>query len=907
MESIRRNDSSHRLMDASMADLSEAVAGSAKLTASSSGSSQTSGHSSGTDCSTAAGAAAAAGPDPLAELLAQLSQQQQTQLQLQQQSAAQQQLLPPMDPAVILAAAANSNALFSNLALIATQLHQQQQQEQLQQELQQAAAAPAPTLFPPLGSLSQLGITGFPLPPPPSAFPAVSAFDPANAAALIAALTQQATTMQQQAPPLAAQQPRFDLGATDTTPLLNSVLSRLPISTTASSAFAPPPLSLASTLASAPFVLPSTSASLPPPIPTSVPNPFVYNLPSSMQTIVNPKPSMTVPPALRVKAVAARRRPFQPIPAAAASAAAAAAAAASTDDGMWSSGASTSTASNGGGRAAASEAAAGAFPPAPTASPDRYERPEGTRKRVTPSPPDAKKIVQVDNKFVMSVPLDMAMLAKVQGQAGAPAQDARRKVIEKRTMEVDEDDEIQVISQKINRRYRDHTKNVVYNVTVADHMKDMRTKGYLLNRHQATVLRLRYIAEHVIRSMNEFGWAVVDNYLGTDHVGHTANNAKPSSSSSSRTPTATAAKPGVVPPPAAAAAAANGAAAADPNRSPTPHYSVLKKEMEKLYEAGIFTAGQLMDNSDDEAEFMPPPRNEDDIKNVRSDYIYWYDGVDERATEAVTTRLLISMLDAMILHFDNRIDGKQIGGRSRAMLAIYPGGSTRYVKHVDNPNKDGRLITCIYYCNANWKLDQHGGALRLFPETSECAMDIDPQADRLVFFWSDRRNPHEVMPVYRHRFAITIWYMDKVERDAAQARKRARKAAAAAAAAAGIKREPLDDHTHDHDHEALRVMIDQPQLGALLQFGSMRPTHNSMPRMGDAGAAAAASAIGLGLPRPAAAIGRTASPRSRSDNNMARRFEVARSECTQDEVESDEEEINDFIPPNTGAMPDYEI
>uniref|UniRef100_A0A914Y616 Prolyl 4-hydroxylase alpha subunit Fe(2+) 2OG dioxygenase domain-containing protein n=1 Tax=Panagrolaimus superbus TaxID=310955 RepID=A0A914Y616_9BILA len=43
-------------------------------------------------------------------------------------------------------------------------------------------------------------------------------------------------------------------------------------------------------------------------------------------------------------------------------------------------------------------------------------------------------------------------------------------------------------------------------------------------------------------------------------------------------------------------------------------------------------------------------------------------------------------------------------------------------------------------------------------------MDIDPQADRLVFFWSDRRNPHEVLPVFRPRYAITIWYFDQAEK-----------------------------------------------------------------------------------------------------------------------------------------------
>lgn len=38
------------------------------------------------------------------------------------------------------------------------------------------------------------------------------------------------------------------------------------------------------------------------------------------------------------------------------------------------------------------------------------------------------------------------------------------------------------------------------------------------------------------------------------------------------------------------------------------------------------------------------------------------------------------------------------------MIAVYPGNGTRYVKHVDNPAKDGRCFTTIYYCNDNWKL-----------------------------------------------------------------------------------------------------------------------------------------------------------------------------------------------------------
>lgn len=41
---------------------------------------------------------------------------------------------------------------------------------------------------------------------------------------------------------------------------------------------------------------------------------------------------------------------------------------------------------------------------------------------------------------------------------------------------------------------------------------------------------------------------------------------------------------------------------------------------------------------------------------------------------------------------------------------------------------------------------QKGGMLKLYPGGSEEAVKILPRLDRLLLFWSDRRNPHEVEP-----------------------------------------------------------------------------------------------------------------------------------------------------------------
>ncbi|XP_059209591.1 egl nine homolog 3 [Centropristis striata] len=154
-------------------------------------------------------------------------------------------------------------------------------------------------------------------------------------------------------------------------------------------------------------------------------------------------------------------------------------------------------------------------------------------------------------------------------------------------------------------------------------------------------------------------------------------------------------------------------------------------------------------------------------RRIRGDKISWVSGT-ERGCEAV--HFLLNLIDRLIAMCAGRLGCKEIRERSKAMVACYPGNGAGYVKHVDNPNHDGRCITCIYYLNKDWNAKEHGGILRIFPEGKSYVADIKPLFDRLLFFWSDRRNPHEVQPSYATRYAVTVWYFDSKERAEAKRR-----------------------------------------------------------------------------------------------------------------------------------------
>jgi len=124
-----------------------------------------------------------------------------------------------------------------------------------------------------------------------------------------------------------------------------------------------------------------------------------------------------------------------------------------------------------------------------------------------------------------------------------------------------------------------------------------------------------------------------------------------------------------------------------------------------------------------------------------------------------------------------RPEGEPALGSTPAQLACYPGDGEFFWAHHDGvaaeslpagmPDRDRRLIalrrvTAILYMQARWEREW-GGALRAHCDRAfgrVPPIDLLPEAGSLVLFRS-RDLWHEVLPTYRPRYALTMWYFER--------------------------------------------------------------------------------------------------------------------------------------------------
>lgn len=171
-------------------------------------------------------------------------------------------------------------------------------------------------------------------------------------------------------------------------------------------------------------------------------------------------------------------------------------------------------------------------------------------------------------------------------------------------------------------------------------------------------------------------------------------------------------------------------------------------EVVKLHSSGDCVKGELLGGKKDG-------------HTVRGDLVTWVDGTENGCK---SLGAFCRKMDGIVAFGAGVTSGYNVCGGTKAMAARYPGNGTRYHLHVDNPAKDGRCLTCIYYINKNWETKTMGGTLRMHAQMSGKTANISPVFDRIAIFYSDSRNPHEVLPTYTDRYAVTVWYFDRDER-----------------------------------------------------------------------------------------------------------------------------------------------
>ena len=100
--------------------------------------------------------------------------------------------------------------------------------------------------------------------------------------------------------------------------------------------------------------------------------------------------------------------------------------------------------------------------------------------------------------------------------------------------------------------------------------------------------------------------------------------------------------------------------------------NTILNEVVEMYSNGLFTSGLLVGNKTD------------GDKNVRGDNIHWVEG---KESNCFNIGYLMRTLDQILIKFSHmNSDNSMILNRTKAMIACYAGGGSKYVKHVDNPN-----------------------------------------------------------------------------------------------------------------------------------------------------------------------------------------------------------------------------
>lgn len=102
----------------------------------------------------------------------------------------------------------------------------------------------------------------------------------------------------------------------------------------------------------------------------------------------------------------------------------------------------------------------------------------------------------------------------------------------------------------------------------------------------------------------------------------------------------------------------------------------------------------------------------------------------------------------------------KITHQSHSQVSRFPKGcAVGYKPHVENPNKNGRLLSVAYFTNKDYTRLTDNGQVRFYPKDNTKYVEVEPSYNTAVIYWSDRRVVKEVFPSdTKDLFHITSWF-----------------------------------------------------------------------------------------------------------------------------------------------------
>jgi len=148
------------------------------------------------------------------------------------------------------------------------------------------------------------------------------------------------------------------------------------------------------------------------------------------------------------------------------------------------------------------------------------------------------------------------------------------------------------------------------------------------------------------------------------------------------------------------------------------------------------------------------------LSSVRSDFHCWLHSDDKDIGKSLK-KCIISMDEIRVqlnklVAFDSNT--------TQVQATLYPANGAKYETHIDEPphmktKSNKRKLTCLMYFNLFdgevYDSNKHGGSLRIYLGGNKYK-DIEPFGGRLVVF-NSQWLPHQVLPCYFNRYAVTLW------------------------------------------------------------------------------------------------------------------------------------------------------